>query len=260
MKVSSRAIWSGSLSFGLVNIPIKLYSAVSDGRIDFDMLHKKDLSPIRFARICKLEEVEVPYEEIVRGYEYEKGQYVVVSDDDFERANIRLKKTITILDFVDESEIDSSYYEKPYYVLPDEGALKPYSLLHDALMTVKKVGVGHYVLRNREDLVLIRAAESGLILENIRFRDEIRDAKWPKLAKGEKQEMEMALLLIDRLSKKWNPENYKDTYTEQLKKVIVEKIKGNAPTRLGEAPKPTAVPDLMETLRRSLEKEKQKTK
>lgn len=257
-----RAIWSGSLSFGLVNIPVKLYSAIEEQGLNFTLLHEKDLSQIRYARFCKSEEKEVSYDEIIKGYEYSKGQYVTLSEEDFDRANIRITHAIVVLDFVSESEIDPIYHEKPYFLEPDKGAEHAYALFREALGKTAKVGIGKFVLRNREHLVEIRPETNGIILEQLRFKSEIRDIQQLNLPENERldeREIDMALALIGQLTKKFNPEDYKDTYTEELKRVIEEKIAGKTPSIKGTPPVPTRVPDLMETLRRSLEAERQKT-
>lgn len=255
-----RAIWSGSLSFGLVNIPVKQYSAVTEKAIDFDMLHRKDFSPIRFARFCKAEEKEIPFEDIVKGYQYEKGRYVVLTDDDFKGANVRLTKTITILDFVNEKEIDPIYFEKPYYLEPDKGAEKPYILLREAMSQSGMVAVGKYVLRNREHLVAIRPNGKIITSEHLRYEEEIRKKEefGSPTADIDEQEIKIALSLIGQLTRPFRPENYKDTYTNELKRIIKAKVEGRVPAAKGETPKPTLVPDLMATLRKSLDEEKRK--
>ncbi|MFA7253232.1 MAG: Ku protein [Patescibacteria group bacterium] len=258
-----RAIWSGSISFGLVNIPVKLYSAVGDERLDFDMLHRDDLSPIRFARFCRVEEKEVPYEEIVKGFEYEKGRYVVITDEDFERANVRVTHAIVILDFVDQNEIEHKYFEKPYYLEPDKGADRSYALMREALNRSGKIGIGKFVLRNREHLIGLRSEKGILVLEQLRFASQIRKTAGLNKADNielDEREVEMALDLINRLSRPFKIEEYKDTYTNELKKVIAERISGKTPSAVGTPPLPTPVPDLMEMLRKSLEEQKGKSR
>lgn len=258
-----RAIWSGSLSFGLVNIPVKLYSATSEPGLTFDLLHKSDFSRIRYSRICISEEKEVPYDEIIKGFEYSKGNYVTLEKEDFERANIRVTHAIIILDFVRQEEIDPIYLEKPYFLEPDAGSERAYALLRDALKRAKKVGVGKFVLRNREHLIQLRTEKDGLILEQMRFKSDIRDMgelHLPGDQKADEREIKMALALIDQLSRPFDPNEYKDTYTSELRRVIEEKVSGKVPSAKGEAPVPTRVPDLMEMLKRSLnEKERTRT-
>ena len=255
-----RSIWKGFIAFGLVNIPVKLYSATEENRITFDLLHEKDLSPIRYARICKVEGEEVPYDQIVKGYEYEKEQYVVLDSDDFKRANVRESSSITILDFASLAEIDPIYFEKPYYLEPEKGAEKSYALLSKSLQRLERVGVGKFVLRNREHLVTLIAKDSALVLEQLRFSDQIRpnELRVPKVEKISDQEFEIAEILIKQLSRKFEPSDYVDTYEHEIERVINDKIAGRVPAVKGEAPRPTPVPDLVEMLRKSLEEEKKK--
>lgn len=254
-----RAIWTGALSFGLVNIPVRLYSAVAGTALDFDMLHKKDLSPIRYARVCRSDGKEVPYEDIVKGYEYRKGDYVILADEDFKKANVKKTKTVDIQDFVKENEIDTIFYEKPYYLEPEKGAEKPYALLREALKKSKKVGLAKFVLRNREHLAVVKPQEELLILNQLRFKEEVRqpdDLNLPKAKQAGKREVEIALALIDQLTAHFKPEDYRDTYQAELKKVIEAKAKGKKIVAKGKEPEPTEVTDLMAMLRKSLEKEK----
>jgi DNA end-binding protein Ku len=256
------ALWRGALAFGLVNIPVKLYSASQANRLDLDMLHKEDLSPIRYARICRRDGKEIPYDEIVKGYQYDKGDYVVLTDEDFEHANVRRSKTIEIQEFVDESEIDAKYYDKPYFLEPEEGAERPYALLRDALARSKKVGIAKFVLRHREHLAAIKPEKGVLILNQLRFSDEIRkpdDLKIPDAQPGQK-EMAMAVSLIEQLTAPFAPEQYKDTYTGELTRVIEQKAKGRKPKAKGTTPPPTRVNDLMAALKKSLEQQKQQKK
>ncbi|MBX4187042.1 MAG: Ku protein [Candidatus Doudnabacteria bacterium] len=256
-----RAIWSGALSFGLVNIPIKLYSATSGKTLSFDMLHKKDLSPIRYARVCRVDGKEIPYEDIVKGYEYQKGDYVVLTDEDFKKANVKKTKAIEIQDFVKENEIDPIYFEKPYYLEPEKGAAKAYVLLREALKKSKKIGIAKFVLRNREHLAVIKPFGNVLLLNQMRYQDEIRrpdDLNLPETKEAGKREIEIALALIDQLTSHFKPEEYHDTYTEELERVIKAKAKGKPIKAKGKEPQPTEVTDLMAMLRASLEKEKAK--
>jgi DNA end-binding protein Ku len=250
-----RAIWTGAISFGLVNIPIRLYSATEERGLHFDMLHKKDLSPIRYARVCRLDGREIPYEDIVKGYEYQNGDYVVLVDEDFKKANIRKTKTIDIEEFVSEEEIDPLYFTKPYYLEPDKGAEKAYAVLREALHKSKKVGIAKFVLRNREHLAAIKAQGDLIVLNQMRFQEEIREPDElnlpdKKTARG--KEIDMALQLIDQLSEPFKPEQFRDEYTQELKKVIEQRAKGKIPKAKGKAPQPTKVPDLLNVLRKSL--------
>jgi len=257
----TRTIWTGYISFGLVNIPIKLFSATSERNINFDLLHEEDLSPIRYAKMCKAEGKEVPYDQIVRGFEYEKDRYVVMSAEEIEKANIGVTKAITITDFVQKEEIDPAYYEKPYYLEADKGGEKPYLLLHQALARSGKVGIGRYVLRNREHLIMLVPDADILVLNQLRFPEEIKDKSIVKMISGisiAEGEIEMALTLINELTGHFQPEKYHDTYNQELRRVIDEKISGKVPAVKGTAPQATQVPDLMKILKESLERERKK--
>lgn len=251
-----RALWSGSLSFGLVNIPVKLYSASRDKRLAFTLLRKEDLCPIGFQRVCKVTGEQVAQDDIVRGFAYEKGEYVVVEPDDFKRANARKTSTIDVLDFVNEAEIAAKYYEKPYYLEPDPKAESAYALLRDALKQSKRVGVAKFVLREREHLGVITVEGDILMLNQLRFHDEIVEPGriWvPGEVKVTERELRLAMLLIDELTRSFDPKRYHDEYTEELRRVIDAKVAGKVPAKKGQAPVPTAVPDLLEVLRQSLE-------
>ena len=253
-----RTLWNGALSFGLINIPIRLYTATEDRGLSFDMLHKKDLSPIRYARICKQDGKEIPYNDIVKGYEYEKGDYVVLLDEDFKRANVKKTKSVEILDFVEEKEIDSIYYEKPYYLEPGKGAEKAYILLRESLKKSKKVGLARFVFHTREHICVIRPYNNVIVLEQLRYQSEIRstaDLKVPKSTDISAREVSMALKLIEQLTAHFDPKKYHDTYEDELKKIIEEKAKGIKPkAKKGEKePKPTKVHDIMNLLKESLE-------
>jgi DNA end-binding protein Ku len=209
--------------------------------------------------LCRKEGKEIPFDEIVKGYEYQKGDYVILTDEDFKKANVRATKTIDIQDFVAEDEINSMYYEKPYYLEPDKGASKPYALLHKALCKSNKVGIAKFVIRNREHLGAIKPVGGVIVLNQLRFEHEIRKPTGldlPDTKKTDTREVEMALKLIEQLTEHFKPQQFKDTYTEELEKVIEAKAKGKKITAKGAAPKPTQVNDLMATLRKSLEKTK----
>lgn len=258
-----RAIWNGALSFGLVNIPVRLYSATSERTLDLNLLHKEDLSPIRFAKVCKAEEKEVPYENIVKGYEYHDGSYIVLTEEDFNKANVRATKTIEILDFANEKQIDPIFFEKPYFLEPEKGAAKAYALLREAINRSKKVAVAKFVLRNREHLAVIKPRNKALVLNQMRFFNEIRsteDLNLPANTAIKEKEMNVALALINQLSGAFKPEAYKDTYINELLKIIEEKAKGKKPKARGKAPQKTEVTDLMAMLRASLQKQKHREK
>lgn len=258
-----RAIWSGTLSFGLVTIPVKLYSAVQPKELHFNLLHKEDLSPIRFAKVCKKDGREIPYENIVKGFEYENGDYIIMADEDFEKANIRETSTIEIIQFADEQEIDPIYFEKPYYLEPNKKTQKPYALLKQALEVSHKVGIAKYVIRSKEHLGAIRPQGDLMTLEQMRFHEEVRqptDLLTPEKSVMNKKELDLALQLIKQLTTPFKPENIKDTYTNELRKIIDIKAAGKTPKPQGAAPEPIRVRDLMQVLRQSLEQEEKKKK
>jgi DNA end-binding protein Ku len=254
-----RAIWSGSIGFGLVNIPIKLYSASQPHEgLDLDMLHKEDHSPIRYARVCREDGEEVPWDEIVKGYEYKKGDYVVLTQEDFKKADAKKTQSLEIKQFTDEAEIDSRYYEKPYYLEPQKGADRAYALLRDALDQSGKVALVKYAMRARDNMGAIKPMGKALVLVQMRFPADLREPTElnfpPQKAKPE--EIKMALALIKQLDKHFIPEDWHDTYTEELEEIIEEKAKGKKPKVHGKQPKDTKVKDLMATLKASLEENK----
>jgi len=250
-----RAIWSGSISFGLVNIPVKLFSATQEQQLDFNMLSKKDLSPIRYARISTSTNKEIPWKDIVKGFEVKKGKYVVITDEDFQKASPEKSRTIDIVQFVLEKEIDPIFYDKPYYLIPDKGADKSYFLLLKALEQSKKVAVAEFMIRNRNHICALKPYKNLLLLDQMRYASEIREV--PEISDSKKvkitsKEVELALKLIDQLSEKFKPEAFKDTYVESLKKVINAKAAGK--TIATPAPRKTTadVKDLMSVLKQSL--------
>lgn len=255
-----RAIWSGAVAFGLVNIPIKIYSAVQGSELDLDMLDKKDHSNIRFKRVNESTGKEVAWENIVRGYKYDE-KYVVLDEDDFAKVRPEKNKLIEITDFVDEAEIDPVLFEMPYYLAPEKQGMKAYNLLRDALVKSGKVGLGTYVLRNRESLGVIIPKGDLLVLNKIRFAQEIRNPKDIEVdVKASKpQELKMAIALISQLTEKFDIKSYKDTYSDELMKLIEKKAKGKRIT----TPKLRVVHsrsrDLMSQLKASLDKKGTKT-
>jgi DNA end-binding protein Ku len=254
-----RAIWSGSISFGLVNIPVKLFSGSQSDSLDLDMLRKSDLCPIKYLRVCKRDNQEVPYEEIVKGYEYSDGEYIVLTDKDFENASVQKTHLIDILDFIQESEIDTRYFEKPYYLEPDKTGGKAYALLREALKRSGKVGVATYVLRNRGSMGILKPLDDVLVLNQIRYADEVRtaaDLKLPGDDNLREQEVQLALSLIDQLTTKFEPGKYHDSYIEDLKKIIEEKAQGVERKPEEKAPQPTKVADMMALLKESLKQKR----
>jgi DNA end-binding protein Ku len=266
----ARAIWKGSISFGLVNIPIALYSATRREELNFRLLRKSDLSPVKYKRVAEKDGKEVPWDQIVKGYEYEKGKYVVLQDEDFQRVDLEATQTVDIQDFVDLEEIDPIYFYKPYYLEPQRGGAKAYALLRDALKDTKKVGVAKVVIKTRQYLAGVKPEDGALVLELMHFADELADPDKlhvPKKLEVGKREMTMAKSLIDSMSSKWQPEKYKDDYREALMDVIEQKVEAGGKEieeKPKKAPTPTKVIDLVSVLQKSLEetgaKKKTKTK
>lgn len=255
-----RPIWTGAIGFGLVNIPVKLYSATQTSTLDLDMLDKKDHSHIKFQRINEKTGKVVTWENIVKGYKVD-NDYVVLTDKDFEAASAKKTKTIEISDFVKEEEINSIYYETPYYIEPDKSGTRAYELLRQALVKTGKVGISTFVMRSKEALAILRANKDLLILNRIRFEEEIRDIDelvLPNKTPVKAAELQMAVSLINQLSSKFDISQYKDTYTEELLKLIKAKAKGKPvkPTELKVVHSKTK--DLMEQLKASLNTKRKK--
>ncbi|MBI2722998.1 MAG: Ku protein [Bacteroidetes bacterium] len=224
-----RPIWTGAIGFGLVNIPVKIYSATESSTLDLDMLDKKDHSHINFKRVNASTGKEVAWENIVKGYKMPNDDYVILNETDFERASAKKTKTIEISDFVNEAEIESVYYETPYYLEPAKGGERAYALLREALHKTKKVGIATFVMRSKETLAILKANEKVIILNRIRFEEEIRDATelaLPPKTQVKANELKMAISLIDQLTGKFNIKSYKNTYSAELLKVIKAKAKG----------------------------------
>jgi DNA end-binding protein Ku len=223
-----RSIWTGSIGFGLVNIPIKLYSAVQDSELNLDMLDKKDKAPIHFKRVNENTGKEVKWDNIVKAYDYE-GKYVVLEDEDFENAMPEKTKRVEIFQFVKEEEIESIYYETPYFAEPDKEGEKMYVLMREALERSKMVGVGSFVLRNKEHLAVMKPYKNAIMLQSIRFQEEIRDTKdldIPKEESVKANELKMAMALIEQMAEPFNISAYRDTYTDKLMEVIKAKAEG----------------------------------
>jgi DNA end-binding protein Ku len=253
-----RAIWSGSVSFGLVNIPVKMFSgSESHDGLDLTMLHKEDHAPIRYARVCRQDGKEIAYDEIIKGYEYQKGDYIELTQADFKKADAKRTKTLEIRQFAEEAEIDSRYYDKPYYLEPAKGAERAYAVLREALEKSGKVALVKYAMRARDNMGAIKPIGRALVLNQMRFPSDIRDPgdlKFPDKDEASKAEVEMAMALIKQQTKHFIPEDWHDTYTEELEEMIEEKAKGHQPKQRGKEPADTKVKDLMSTLKASLEK------
>ena len=255
----ARAIWKGSIGFGLVNIPIALYPATRREELKFRLLRKSDLSPVNYKRVAEKDGKEVSWDQIVKGYEYEKGKYVVLKDEDFERVDLEATQTVDIQDFVDQEQIDPMFFYKPYYLEPQKGGDKAYALLRDALKDSGKVGIAKVVIKTRQYLAGVKPEDGALVLELMHFADELADPgklHVPKKTELGKREMNMAKSLIDSMSAKWNPEKYKDDYREALMEVIEEKVEAGGKEieeKPKKAPKPTKVIDLVSVLQKSLD-------
>src|ERR1044071_1828021 len=254
-----RAIWKGSISFGLVNIPIALYPATRKEELKFRLLRKTDLSPVNYKRVAEKDGREVPWDQIVKGYEYEKGKYVVLKEEDFQRVDLEATQTVDIQDFVDVDEIDPMFFYKPYYLEPQKGGDKSYSLLRYSLKDSNKVGIAKVVIKTRQYLAGVKPEDVALVLELMHFADELADAEKlhvPKKLEIGKREMNMAKSLIGSMTSKWQPEKYKDDYREALMDVIEEKVEAGGKEieeKPRKAPKPTKVIDLVSVLQKSLE-------
>ena len=254
----ARSLWKGSISFGLVNIPVELHTAVRDHRPRFRMLHASDKSPVKYERVCIRDGHAVAWEDLVKGYEYAKGQFVVLTKDDFKTAAVEKTRTIDIMDFVDPSEIDERYFETPYYLQPGKGAERAYALLREAIRASGRIGIAKIILRDTQHLAAVEAIGNALVLTMMRFADELADLgefRFPPRADIRPGELNMARQLIASLESKWDPEKYTDEYKENLLRLINAKMKGKAPKLIAEdhGPKRAEVVDLMARLRASLE-------
>jgi DNA end-binding protein Ku len=259
--MAPRPIWSGSISFGLVNIPVRLYSAVSEHKLQFHFVHEKDSSPIGYEKICKKEDKPVPEEEIVKAFEYSKGEYVFMEDEDFEAARVEGYKTIEITDFVPYEDIDPIFFAHTYLVGPGNGAEKTYSLLVKAMEDSELAAIAKFVMRDRQYLGALRIREGLITLEQLHFADEIRDVGEikPSRARVSKQELEMARQVIESWTTQWKPEKYKDTYRDALMEVIKAKRKGREVHAAAEV-EHEEPPDLITALRESIERGKGRTR
>src|SRR6185503_18651996 len=255
-----RAMWKGNISFALVSIPISLFSATRRNELSFHYLHKKDMSPVSYKRFCDSENTEVPWEEITRGFEYEKGQYIEITDEDLDKADVELTKTIQIQEFVQGDEIDPVYFDKPYYLEPQKGGERAYALMRDALAQSNKVGIAKVVMKSREHLAAVKSVGNLLTLQTMRFAHEIVDSgslNLPSKAEISKKEMDLANTLIDSMSDTFDPNRYKDDYYEKVMSVIQMKLAGITPqVPVVAGPGPAKVVDLMEVLKQSLSETK----
>ena len=243
----------------MINIPVKLFSATQEHELSFHQLRKSDQSRIKYLRVAANDGQEVPYEDIVKGYEIEEGVHVIIDEEDLKKAAPKKTQTIEIVSFADEDEIDSVFFEKPYYTAPDKNAVRAYVLLREALKETKKVAIAKFVLRTKENLAILKPEGDALILNQIRFQSELREREHLNLPGAEdmkKPELDLAVSLVNQLTDKFKPEEFKDTFSDEIKQIIEQKAKGidiTAELAKLEAP---ADSDLLETLRASLEKAK----
>ncbi len=254
-----RSIWNGSIQFGLVSIPVKLYSGSEDRKVDLDMLDRHDNARIRYKRVNEDTGKEVEWKDIVKGFKQDE-KYVVLEKEDFENANMKKSKTIDIEEFIEENEVADVLFKKPYFLEPQKEGGKSYNLLREALKKTKKLGVATFVMRQKEHLSLVGLYQDALVLHVIRFSDEIRDPGELKLpdTKVTKKEVDMAISLIEQYTTNFKLEKFKDVYNDQLMKIINSKSAGKKAKASKYESKPTAASDLMAQLKASLEKKKSK--
>lgn len=253
-----RAIWKGSISFGLVSIPISLFPATRGQELKFRLLRRSDLSPVSYKRVAEADGKEVPWDQIVKGYEYEKDKFVVVDEKDFERADVEATQTVDILNFVELDEINPLFFHKPYYMRVEKGGEKAYMLLREALSNSGKIGIAKVIIKVRQHLAAIKSQQNGLMLELMHFPEELIDVsefKTPVAKTASKPEMSMATKLVESMTAKWNPDMYHDDYRETLLKLIEEKVQhgGEKLPARKKAQKPTNVIDLVSVLQKSIE-------
>jgi DNA end-binding protein Ku len=265
-----RAIWKGAISFGLVHIPVELYSAQSSSGLDLDLLDRRDFAPVGYKRYNKETGKDIDWNDIVKGYEYEKGQYVVLSDEDLKRANVEATQTIDIVSFVDAEEVPPIYFEQPYYLAPTKGGDKVYVLLRETLRRANKIGIAKIVMRTKQHLAALLPMENAIVLNMLRYGDEIRplnDIKLPEAgsrkAEVSDKEIKMAMSLLEDMTESFDPMAYHDTYREDVMAMVEKKIKANQTKTVtqpeeGEEREPASsnVVDLMELLRKSIDSKK----
>ena len=254
-----RAIWKGAISFSLVNIPIALYPATRREELNFRMLRDSDLSPINYKRVAEADGKEVPWEEIVKGYEYEKGKFIVLKDEDFKRAGIEATQSVDIVEFVDLEEIDPVFFDRPYYLEPDKKGAKAYALLRESLKKNDKVGIAKVVIKTRQHLAAVKPEKNALVLELMHFAEELVPAsslQIPGHVEIGQKELDMADELVGRMTGKWEPEQYADEYKHKLLQLIEQKIESGGKTpEVKETGKraPSKVIDLVSVLQESLQ-------
>lgn len=252
-----RPIWNGMISFGLVNIPVGVYSATRSERLAFHLLHEKDLGRINNVRICQVCGKEIPYEDLVKGYEYEKGEYVVLTEEDFEKAAVETSRSISIMDFVSVSEIDPMFFDTPYYLVPGKNADHPYAVLRETLKQTDKAGIAKVAFREREHLAAVKPNGRALMLDIMHYPNEITPAKDLDLPAEKSdvkdKELKLAEQLVEAMTAKFDPKKYKDTYRERLEELIEKKLKGKTIHVKAPKRKPTTnVVDITALLQKSL--------
>ena len=259
----ARGLWKGAISFGLVNVPVELHSAKRRAsELDMTMLDKRDLAPVGYKRVNKATGKEVPWAEVVKGYEYQNDKYVVLSDEDFRRANPEAAKTVDIQAFVELADIAPQYFETPYYLIPGKRGEKAYALLRDTLKKAGKAGIATVMIRTKQYLAALIAQDELLVLNTLRYQDELKQASEFEIpdAKVSAKEMDMAMRLVDDMADKWQPARYKDTFKDDLLKRIEEKVEAGQteeitePEKAAREPKSADVVDLMSLLKKSIEK------
>src|SRR5262249_26334755 len=251
-----RALWKGSISFGLVNIPIELHTAVRNHRPRFRMLHAKDRSPVKFERVCVRDGHPVAWEDLVKGYEYAKGRFVVMTKEDFQAAAVEKTRTVDIVDFVKAEEIDDRFFETPYYLVPAKGGERAYALLREAIRESGRIGIAKFILRDAQHLAAVEVIQDAIVLSVMRFADELVAVKqfdFPSANGVRKAELDMAKSLVNSLAAEWNPSKYTDQYRDNLMRIIRAQMKGkDVELEPASEPRQAGVGDVMERLRRSL--------
>jgi DNA end-binding protein Ku len=258
----AHAIWSGSINFGLVTIPVKLFTAVKSDDLSFNMLHKKDEGRIKYERVCSVDDKPVPWDEIVKGYEYEKGQYVVLTDEDFKKVNPEATQSVDILEFVELDKINPMYFDKPYYLEPTKQGRHAYALLREALAKSNRVAVARVVIRTKEYIAAVKPLGDALVLELMHWANEIVAADTLELPEGEKlpeAEMKMAKMLIDTMSvDAFEPEKFVNRYHDEVLAMIEARARGQELPKAKKAPPRAKVVNLMDVLAQSLEESKKR--
>ena len=251
------SLWKGYISFGLVNIPIELHTAVRDHRPKFRMLHAADKSPVKYERVCIRDGHPVAWEDLVKGYEYAKGHFVILTKEDFKAAAVEKTRTIDIIDFVKADAIDDRFFETPYYLVPSKGGERAYALLREAIRESDRIGIAKFILRDAQHLAAVEVIDNAIVLSVMRFADELADPKplgFPANDGIRKAELDMAKALVNSLAAEWDPEKYTDAYLDNLMRIIKAKVKVKKVTlEPSETPRKGEVVDLMERLRRSLD-------